>query len=234
MLNILRNRLYVYDGILDNLNDTIACVNLSEESLQLQNNIAMELNNALANISNPHTSDAMLANLRKSAGSLILEMYNCVRHSRYNSQRCLADDDEDHSQTTSYALPGLSDDMGGERDDFVFTPPKTGITQLPRKELKVKDAAGETIKNEAGNEFDFKLSNLQADMENDQLDATEIRGRVEQYITVTTECIKDVNQDLEVQRCNKARLEFRKRHVEHLKSGTKRNYESKSRMQQGF
>lgn len=234
MLNILRNRLYVYDGIMDNLNDTIAVVGLSEESIQLLNNIAMELNNCLANISNPHTSDAMLANLRKSASNLILEMYNTVRHAVYNTQKCLASDEEDHSQTTTYALPGQSDDMGGEQDDFVFTPPKTGITQLPRRELKVKDSQGETLKNDAGNEFDFKLESLQQEMNNDQLDSKEIRTRVEQYITVTTEVIKDLNQDLEVQRCNKARLEFRKRHIEHLKAGTMRNYQSKSKMQEGF
>ena len=41
MVNILKNRLYVYDGILDNLSDALGMVDLSIESLSVLNNVLL-------------------------------------------------------------------------------------------------------------------------------------------------------------------------------------------------
>ena len=89
MVNILKNRLYVYDGILDNLNDALGMVDLSIESLTVLNNILLELNNNVANISNPHTTETAITNLRESCTNLINEFSGVVFHGRYNENKVL-------------------------------------------------------------------------------------------------------------------------------------------------
>ena len=84
MVNILKNRLYVYDGIIDNIKDALGMVNLSIDSLEVLNNILLELNNNVANISNPHTTETSITNLRDNCSNLVNEFSGVVFHGRYN------------------------------------------------------------------------------------------------------------------------------------------------------
>ena len=233
MVNILKNRLYVYDGILDNLNDANGMVDLSINSLGVLNNILLELNNNIANISNPHTTEDSITNLRDNCANLINEYQGVVFHARYNENKVIIEDEdpEDASKEDvefNYALPGVNDNIGGKDDNFIFKPPRVGSKKLPLLPIKIMDSAGVEVKDSDGSEIQFKLDNLQKDMKNAQdIDNKEIRHRAEQYVVVITETIRDVNNDLQDMNANKRRLGFRKSNIDNLKKACHNNFKNR-------
>ena len=224
MVNILKNRLYVYDGILDNLSDALGMVNLSIESLDVLNNVLLELNNNVANISNPHTTEASITNLRHNCSSLVNEFSGVVFHGRYNENKVLIthateEEPEKDNVEFNYALPGVNDEVGASRDNFTFKPPQVGSAKLPTANIKLTDSEGAEVKDADGSEINFKLSNLTVDMENvDKITNSEIRHRAEQYVVVITEAIRDINRELQDQKANKRRLQFRETNIKNLKN----------------
>merc|ERR1711907_469898 len=178
MVNILKNRLYVYDGILDNLKDALGMVDLSIDSLTVLNNVLLELNNNVANISNPHTTEASITNLRLNCANLINEYSGVVFHSRYNENKVL--------------ITQVNDEVGASRDNFTFKPPQVGSSRIPTLPIKVTDSEGAEVKDADGSEVNFKLGSLSGDMENtEKVTNAEIRHRAEQYVVLITESIRD-------------------------------------------
>ena len=228
MVNILKNRLYVYDGILDNLTDALGMVDLSIESLGVLNNILLEINNNVANISNPHTTNDSISDLRVNCANLINEYNSVVFHSRYNENKVLitaATEGNPDNVEFNYALPGVNDDVGGAKDNFVFSPPQVGSTTLPSFLVKMTDGEGNEVKDADGAELNFKIDNLSKDMLNTENVANgEIRHRAEQYVVLLTESIRDVNTELQNQKASKRRLEFRKSSIGNLKGACHDNF----------
>jgi flagellin-like hook-associated protein FlgL len=183
MVNILKNRLYVYDGILDNLNDAVGMVDLSISSLSVLNNVLLELNNNVANISNPHTTEGSITNLRDNCNNLVNEFSGVVFHSRYNENKVLIDDENPEepnkdSVDFNYSLPGVNDEIGASRDNFTFKPPRVGSAKLPSLPIKIKSSDGNEVKDADGGEINFKLENLSKDMNSkEDITNTEIRHR---------------------------------------------------------
>ena len=233
MVNILKNRLYVYDGILDNLSDALGMVDLSIESLSVLNNVLLELNNNVANISNPHTTEASITNLRHNCSNLVNEFSGVVFHGRYNENRVLITEateeepDKDNVEF-NYALPGVNDEVGASRDNFTFKPPQVGSAKLPSRPIKLTDSEGNEVKDADGSEVNFKLANLSVDMESaDKITNAEIRHRAEQYVVIITEAIRDINRELQDQNANKRRLEFRKTNINNLKDACLGNFKNR-------
>jgi hypothetical protein len=233
MVNILKNRLYVYDGILDNLKDALGMVDLSIDSLTVLNNVLLELNNNVANISNPHTTEATITNLRTNCANLINEYSGVVFHSRYNENKVLitqATEEEPDKDNVdfNYALPGVNDEVGASRDNFTFKPPQVGSNRIPTLPIKVTDSEGAEVKDADGSEVNFKLGNLSGDMENtEKVTNVEIRHRAEQYVVLITESIRDINRELQDQNANKRRLEFRQASVNNLKDACLGNFKNR-------
>ena len=233
MVNILKNRLYVYDGILDNLTDALGMVDLSIDSLTVLNNILLELNNNVANISNPHTTEDSITNLRESCANLINEYSGVVFHGRYNENKVLItavseEEPEKDNIEFNYALPGVNDEVGASRDNFKFVPPPVGANRLPTLLIKITGSDGAEVKDGDGSEIQFKLENLKTDMEGtDKIDNKEIRHRAEQYVVVITESIRDINRELQDMSADKRRLEFRKKNIDNLKSACHGNFKNR-------
>jgi len=233
MVNILRNRLYVYDGIIDNLNDALGMVDLSIDSLEVLNNVLLELNNNVANISNPHTTDTSITNLRDNCTNLVNEFSGVVFHSRYNENKVIitqATEEEPDKDNVdfNYALPGVNDEVGSSRDNFTFKPPQVGAVRLPTRAIKVTAEDGTEVKDADGSEINFKLDNLSKDMANaEDISNAEIRHRAEQYIVVITESIRDVNIELQDQKANKRRLQFRETNINNLKNSCLGNFKNR-------
>jgi hypothetical protein len=233
MVNILKNRLYVYDGIIDNLKDALGMVNLSIDSLEVLNNVLLELNNNVANISNPHTTESSITNLRDNCNNLVNEFAGVVFHGRYNENKVLItqateeEPDKDNVEF-NYALPGVNDEVGASRDNFTFKPPQVGSTKLPTLPIKVLAEDGSEVKDADGSEINFKLDNLSKDMANaEDISNAEIRHRAEQYVVVITESIRDVNRELQDQKANKRRLQFRETNIKNLKNACLGNFKNR-------
>ena len=231
MVNILKNRLYVYDGIIDNLTDALGMVDLSIESLSVLNNILLEINNNVANISNPHTTDGSVGNLRTNCSDLVNEYSSVVFHSRYNENKVLitvAADGNPENVSFNYSLPGVNDDVGGSRDNFIFVPPAVGVSVVPSLDIKITDGEGNAVNDADGAPLNCRLTDFDKDMTNSEnITNEEIRHRAEQYVVVLTESIRDINKELQNQKANKRRLEFRKSSIQNLKGACYDNFKQK-------
>ena len=233
MVNILKNRLYVYDGIIDNIKDALGMVNLSIDSLEVLNNILLELNNNVANISNPHTTETSITNLRDNCSNLVNEFSGVVFHGRYNENKVLITEtsllapDKDNIEF-NYSLPGVNDEVGASRDNFIFKPPQVGTNRLPSLPIKLIAKDGSEVKDADGSEINFKLDNLSKDMVNvEDISNGEIRHRAEQYVVVITETIRDINRELQYQQANKRRLQFRETNINNLKKACLGNFKNR-------
>ena len=225
-INILRNRCYVYDGIIENITDCQQMCGLSDQSLSLLNGVLISLNEVLANISSPQTGPELVQNLRENGVQLVGEYNNVLRSAQYNQHRVLTDaEDDGHNVTTQYSLPGMQG--GTDDDEFTFECPKVSSAQLPRKGMRLKNGAGEDLVNADGAPYDYKLANLGEDLGSDSVTIGEFRKRVEQYIVVCTEAIRDVNAEIEKKKCDLKRLNFRSQCVTNLKQATARSLKHK-------
>ena len=233
MVNILKNRLYVYDGIIDNINDALGMVNLSIDSLEVLNNVLLELNNNVSNISNPHTTDTSITNLRDNCTNLVHEFSGVVFHGRYNENKVLIAEvsllspDKDNV-VFNYALPGVNGEVNSSRDNFTFKPPQVGANRLPTLPIKLTAKDGTEVTDANGSEINFKLDNVSKDMDNaEDISNAEIRHRAEQYVVVITETIRDINRELQYQQANKRRLQFRETNINNLKKACLGNFKNR-------
>ena len=97
-----------------------------------------------------------------------------------------------------------------------------------RDDIKVTAEDGSEVKDVDGSEINFKLDNLSKDMTNaDDISNAEIRHRAEQYVVVITESIRDVNRELQDQKANKRRLQFRETNIKNLKNACLGNFKNR-------
>lgn len=238
-VNIVRNTVYHYDGIIDNLDDAIELFNLTCISLSILSKITTNVINTLSSISNPSNNDTMIQAARIETASLIAEYQNVIANARYNSLDCLVRDDTDYESKCTefqYSLPGKGKDHAVKRDNMKFQPSIVGSTSLPASgftvydmqdngdgsetQIEVKAADGTTV---------VYLADVAVAMEDAEVANDTIRGRCEQYIALAQEVGKAINIELIMKKTNVNILEIRKEHVEAMKDATLNDLQSKKR-----